>query len=184
MIWDTAGPANTTETLRLAIAHANEHSIGWLVIASSSGATARKALEIGVEGLSVVCITHHVGFSAPGADEMRREERAFLTDRGVQVLTTTHVLAGVDRSVRLKFGGVYPPEIMAAALRMLGQGTKVCTEISVMALDAGLVPYGERIIAVGGTSSGADTAAVIVPAHSNDLFRLRIEEIICKPREW
>ncbi|OPZ65010.1 MAG: Pyruvate kinase, alpha/beta domain [Firmicutes bacterium ADurb.Bin506] len=184
MIWDTAGPANTTATLTEAITYAKEHNIGWLVIASSSGATVRRALEVGVDGLSVVCVTHHVGFSAPGADEMRREERALLTDNGVQVLTTTHVLAGVDRSLRLKFGGLYPPEIIAAALRMLGQGVKVCAEISIMALDAGLVPFGERVVAVGGTSSGADTAAVVVPAHSNDIFRLRIEEIICKPRTW
>jgi hypothetical protein len=184
VIWDTAGPANTTATLTEAITYAKEHNIGWLVIASSSGATVRRALEVGVDGLSVVCVTHHVGFSAPGADEMRREERALLTDNGVQVLTTTHVLAGVDRSLRLKFGGLYPPEIIAAALRMLGQGVKVCAEISIMALDAGLVPFGERVVAVGGTSSGADTAAVVVPAHSNDIFRLRIEEIICKPRTW
>lgn len=184
MIWETAGPANTVETLRVAIARANEDSIGWLVIASSTGATVRKALEIGVDGLSVVCVTHHVGFSAPGVDEMRREERAFLAAHGVQVLTTTHVLAGVDRSVRVKFGGLYPPEIMASALRMLGQGTKVCAEVSIMALDAGLIPYGERVVAVGGTSSGADTAAIIVPAHSNDIFRMRIEEIIAKPRAW
>ena len=98
MIWDTAGPANTTATLTEAITYAKEHNIGWLVIASSSGATVRRALEVGVDGLSVVCVTHHVGFSAPGADEMRREERALLNDQRSAGLTTTHVLAGVDRT--------------------------------------------------------------------------------------
>ena len=184
MIWAKAGPENTLETLKIAIEAAGRQGIHHLVIASNSGATVRKALEIGAGDLSVVCVTHHVGFSGPGVDEMPSEVRQDLTSRGVKVLTTTHVLAGVDRSLRLKFGGVYPPEIIAAALRMLGQGLKVCVEISIMALDAGLAPYGERVVAVGGTSTGADTAAIIVPEHSNNVFGLKVEEILCKPRTW
>ena len=184
LVWETAGPENTRETLKVAIAKAKEASIPWLVIASNTGATVRKALELGAEGHSIVCVTHHVGFRGPGVDEMPRNERAYLQEHGVKVLTTTHVLAGVDRSVRTKFGGIYPPEIMACALRMLGQGVKVCVEISVMALDAGLIPHGERIVAVGGTSSGADTAAIVLPEHSNNLFDLKVEEILCKPRTW
>ncbi|NLY83165.1 MAG: hypothetical protein GX084_00915, partial [Acholeplasmataceae bacterium] len=53
----------------------------------------------------------------------------------------------------------------------------------VMALDAGLIPYGREIIAVGGSGRGADTAVIIVPAHSNHFFDTRVKEIICKPRE-
>ena len=40
------------------------------------------------------------------------------------MLTTTHVLAGVDRAVRNQFGGLYPPEIIASALRMLGKASR------------------------------------------------------------
>ena len=184
MLWNMAGPENTVATLESAIKTAIHEDIPWLVVASNTGATVRKALELGGEGLSIVCVTHHVGFRGPGIDEMSDDERRYLSDRGVKILTTTHVLAGVDRSVRTKFGGLYPPEIMANALRMLGQGLKVCVEISIMALDAGLVPYGERIVAVGGTGSGADTAAIILPAHSNSVFDLKVQEIICKPRDW
>ena len=99
------------------------------------------------------------------------------------MLTTTHLLAGVDRAVRNKFGGLYPAEIVAQSLRMLGQGVKVCVEISCMALDAGMTPYGKEIIAVAGSATGADTAVVIVPAHSNQFFDTKVKEIICKPRE-
>ncbi|NLJ85710.1 MAG: hypothetical protein GX322_04665 [Firmicutes bacterium] len=184
MIWEKAGSQNTDATLDTAIKRATREEIPWLVVASNTGRTVRKALELGADQLSVVCVTHHVGFRGPGIDEMPETERRHLMERGVKILTTTHVLAGVDRSVRTKFGGIYPPEIMASALRMLGQGVKVCVEISIMALDAGLVPYGERIVAVGGTSSGADTAAIILPAHSNSIFDLKVEEILCKPRTW
>jgi len=35
---------------------------------------------------------------------------------------------------------------------MLGQGVKVAVEVAGMALDAGLIPFGEEIIALGGHS--------------------------------
>jgi hypothetical protein len=79
---------------------------------------------------------------------------------------------------------VYPPEIIAHALRMFGQGVKVAVEIAVMALDAGLIPYGGPVVAVGGTGKGADSAIVVAPQHSTDIFGVKVQEIICKPREW
>ena len=91
------------------------------------------------------------------------------------------MLSGAERGMSRKFGGVYPMEIIANTLRMLGQGTKVCVEISVMALDAGLIPYGEDVIAVGGTDEGADTAIILRPAHAADIFDTWISEILCKP---
>jgi len=93
-------------------------------------------------------------------------------------------MAGLDRAVRNKFGGVYPSEIIAQTLRMLGQGVKVCVEVAGMALDAGLIPYGVDVVSVGGTGRGADSAIVIAPAHSNQFFDTKIREIICKPREF
>ena len=64
---------------------------------------------------------------------MVREE---LTQKGVKVLTTSHVLSGAERGISAKFGGVSPVEIIAQTLRMFGQGTKVCVEVSTMPLDA------------------------------------------------
>jgi len=70
---------------------------------------------------------------------------------------------------------------MANTLKFFGQGVKVSVEIAVMALDAGLIPYGEDIIAIGGTGRGADTAVVIRPAHAANIFDTYIAEVICKP---
>ena len=180
LLWEKKGPQNTDATAEAALGRARELGIKYLVVASNSGETAEKFLDQGVE---VICVTHHVGFAAPGKDETAPEKRRELQQKGVQVLTTTHLLAGVDRALRLQFGGVYPAEIIAAALRMFGQGVKVCVEIAVMALDAGLIPYGEEIIAVAGSARGADAACVVVPAHSNDVFKTVVKEIICMPRE-
>lgn len=181
MYFTACGKGNTDATVELALKKAKELGIKHVVVASCSGETAEKFTG---KDLQVVCVTHHVGFAGPGVDEMSPEMREKLQRQGVKVLTTTHLLAGVDRSIRLKFGGVYPAEIMAQTLRIMGQGVKVCVEIAVMALDAGLIPYGEDIIAVAGTGEGADTAVVVQPAHANNFFDTKVREIICKPREF
>jgi hypothetical protein len=65
---------------------------------------------------------------------------------------------------------------------MFGQGIKVGVEIATMALDAGLIPFGVSVIAVGGSVRGADSAIILKPAHAKDILSTRIEEILCKPR--
>ncbi|AFV10650.1 hypothetical protein Tph_c04030 [Thermacetogenium phaeum DSM 12270] len=181
MYWKNKGAANTAATAEAAVKRAQELGIRHVVVASCSGSTVEHFLD---KGLEVVCVTHHVGFTSPGEDEMPPAVREKLAAKGVRILTTTHLLAGVDRALRNKFGGVYPAEIIAQTLRMFGQGVKVCVEVAGMALDAGLIPYGQEVIAVGGSGTGADTAVVIVPAHSNNIFDTKIKEIICKPREF
>lgn len=50
-----------------------------------------------------------------------------------------------------------------------------------MALDAGLIPFGEDVIALGGTGRGVDTAMILRPAHSQKFFETRVREVLCKP---
>jgi hypothetical protein len=182
MLFEKKGRQNTDETVAIAVAAARERGIGQIVVASNTGQTARKLLDHDVKGLELTCVTHHVGFREPGLDEMGPEIRAEMTELGFQLLTTTHALAGVDRALRLKFGGIDPPEIIAGALRMFGQGVKVCLEIAIMALDSGLIPFGQDVITIGGTGRGADAACVVRPAHSNAVLDSKIVEILCRPR--
>ena len=86
--------------------------------------------------------------------------------------------------MRKKFNSSSPGEIIAQSLRMLGVGMKVGIECTVMAADAGLVNTDEDIIAIAGTGSGADTAFVVRPVNSQDLFDLKVKEILCKPNNW
>jgi len=53
-----------------------------------------------------------------------------------------------------------------------------------MALDGGMIPYGEDIIAIGGSGRGADSAVILSPAHSPNILETKIKEIICKPSQW
>lgn len=181
MYWQEAGPINTLETVKAAVAAARERGINHIVIASNSGYSVEKLLEQDTAGFNIVAVTHHVGFSSPGKDEMAAETRNALSQKGVKIYTGTHLLAGVDRGVRNHFGGVYPAEIMAQTLRLFGQGIKVAVEISIMALDAGLIPYGEDIISIGGTGTGSDAAIVISPEHAKQIFNTTVKEIIAMP---
>ncbi|MHB1392960.1 MAG: pyruvate kinase alpha/beta domain-containing protein [Clostridia bacterium] len=179
MYFKTEGRENTGRVVEMAIKAAKENNIRHIVVASNTGATAKHFLDC---GLDITCVTHAFGFGQPGTNEMEPEVREELAAKGVKVLTTSHILSGAERSISSKFGGLNPVEIIAHTLKMFGQGVKVCTEISVMALDSGLIPYGESVIAVAGTGRGADTAVIIKPTHAKDLLNTRIQEIICKPR--
>jgi hypothetical protein len=181
MYWDKAGARNTDGTIELALARAVELGIGYIVVASCSGDSIYKVLQKKPDP-QIIGVTHHIGFAGPGEDEMTPTTREDLTAKGVKLLTTTHLLAGVDRAIRNQFGGVYPAEIMAQTLRIFGQGIKVAVEIAVMALDAGLIPYGEDVVAIGGSATGLDAAIIIRPAHSNQFFKTEVREIVCMPR--
>jgi hypothetical protein len=181
MYWDSSGQEHTKETLDLALARARELGVGHIVLASTRGDTARALLERDVEGLNLVVVAHEWGFRNEGRNDLGAETRNLLQDAGASVLTTTHLMGGLDRALRLKFGGVFPSEIIAGTLRVFGQGTKVAVEIAVMAADAGLIPIDETVIAIAGSGRGADTALLVRPAHAKDFFGLKVLEVICKP---
>ncbi len=175
------GPAGTQETVRLAMEAAARHRVRSIVVASNTGETALLFAGMARDGARVVCVGHAFGFAGPGQNEMAPEARQALADAGIAVIHATHVLSGAERGISRKFGGRGPVEIMASTLYLFGQGTKVCVEIAAMALDAGLVPFGEDVLAVGGTGRGADTACIIRPAYTADILSTRVREIVCKP---
>ncbi len=179
--FDRPGKENTEATLRLAVERARELGIKYLVVASSYGDTAKKALEL-VGDLKLVVVTYHTGFAGEGKNTMSEEVEEFLRSRGVTIVRQSHALSGLERSFSRKFGGISRSEVVAETLRSLfGHGLKVCVEITIMAADSGAIPI-EEVVAVGGRSRGADTAVVIRPAHTNNFFDAEIREIICMPR--
>ena len=181
--FDKPGKQNTDVTLKLAVERMRELGIKYLVVASSHGDTARKAIELLNDDEKLVVVTYHTGFTREGENTMNPETENFLTKRGARIVRQSHILSGLERSISRKLGGVSRTEAIAEALRSLfGHGLKVCVEITVMAADSGAIPI-EEIVAVGGKSRGADTAAVIRPAHMNNFFDMQIKEIICMPRE-
>lgn len=176
-----AGPHNSATTLALAKERADELDIDHIVVASTSGQTGASAAA-SMGDRQVIVVSHCTGFGAPNEQALTNENRAAIETAGGRILTCQHALGGVGRAVRRKLGSYQIDEIMAFTLRNFCEGIKVACEITVMAADAGLVPAGEEVIALGGTGRGCDTAAVILAANTHDFFELRVLEIICKPR--
>lgn len=179
--WQKPGKHNTKKTIVQAINRAKQLKINHFVVASCRGYTARQLLKR-LNKQKVVIVTHQAGFRKPGKCEMDKKTIKELKAHGAVIYTGTHFFGGVGRAIRMSFGGLEVDELVANTLRIFGQGIKVCIEITVMALDAGFIPYNKEIIAIGGTGSGADTAIVCKPAHGKNLFDFEVREIICKPR--
>ena len=115
---------------------------------------------------------------------MREELKKEILSLGAKIFTGTHALSGAERAVRSAFGTIEPLELMANTLRVMGQGTKVCVEITLMAMDAGLIPTNQDVIVLGGTGKGVDTALRIKPANSARFFELQIQEVLAKPSSF
>jgi hypothetical protein len=174
------GPANTTRTLELARTRAEALGTRKVLVATTSGATAIQATSM-LRGLDVIAVTHSAGFRQPDTEELTAENRAALEAAGATILTCQHAFGGVGRAVRKKLGTYEVDEIMAFTLRTFCAGIKVAAELCLMAADAGLVSTAEAVIAIAGSGSGADTAAVLKPANAQTFFDLRFLEIICMP---
>jgi len=181
--FQTPGKRNTAALLKLVKAYAKAEGIRDIVVASTTGATGVKASRL-FKGLNVVVVTHFVGMKEPGVSEFDEENRKQILKNGAKIHTATHALSSAERAVRGKFGTIMPLEIIANTLRLFGEGTKVCVEITLMAADAGLIPVDRDVIAIAGSSRGADTALRIKPANASRFFDLQVREVIAKPREF
>jgi len=179
MLFTNTGKENTEQTLKEAYKRAKELGIKEVVLASTTGDTALKALEI-FEDISIVSVSYHAGFKKDFKLSITDEDRKTLEEKGVKVICTSHALSGVERGLAKKMPGVYPLELVSQTLKLFGQGTKVAVEVALMAADAGAIS-GQPLIAIGGSSKGADTALVLTPAHQNSFFNMSIHEIVCKP---
>lgn len=178
--FEKPGPENTDECLEMARQRATEWGISEVAVATNSGQTALKAAAV-LKGMKIIAVTRYAGTKEPFRSEMPEEMRVSLESKGIRVITAGHALSGIERSLRLKYQGLYPLELVADTLRMFSQGTKVCVEISLMAADAGALS-GKPLLCIGGSGTGADTALILTPVHQKDFLNLKIHEIICKPR--
>lgn len=175
--FETAGKANTEKTLKLAKKRALELSIKNILITSTHGYTAEQALDVFDETDQRLIIIGN--------------DRASFAKDLLQTLQEKKIPVVFCDEAEYAY-----PELMRNAFKKLSEGVKVCMEICMVAAKEGLVPEGEEVIAVAGTSpwgfkngGGADTALVMIPRRSEAFNKLLekakrrdVKEIICKPR--
>jgi len=177
------GPANTKQTLEIALACSQEQGINTIVVASSSGATALRLQALAKKSCEIIAVTYCAGSRFQDEVKAFDKNRAALEARGIKIVRGLHALSGAERAFEGRYKtGLLPLNIVADSLRMFSQGVKVCVEIAIMAAEHGCVTPRDKIVAVGGSGEGADTAVVLRPAYAATLFDLRVQALLCMPR--
>jgi hypothetical protein len=166
---------NTDSVFELVQERLNAGGINKVVIASTMGATARKAMDFFQEsGVKLVVVPHQFDFIRE-VNPFPQELVKTLRESGHEV----HFGTMLFHTENLYESNT--PTLMANLLRCFSQGIKVCFEMVLMTTDAGLLTKGEKVIAIAGTGRGSDTALVVQASSSRNLKKLRINEILCKP---
>ncbi|MEM3597295.1 MAG: pyruvate kinase alpha/beta domain-containing protein [Candidatus Bathyarchaeia archaeon] len=183
--FESGGRHNTEATLKLAKEKAIKRNIKNVILSSTTGFSAQKALEI-LKNTNIKLTVISPGSTTSNSFNEALKEQ-------LKSLGHNHCFAG-DVKYEL-------PSVAVTAFRRFSEGIKVCVEITLVATEAGLIPPGQEVIAIGGTGKrnyekggGVDTAIIIETMKSHDFFALedtasfpkeerrKIKEIICKPR--
>ena len=191
MYFDKPGKENSDKTLEIVKEEAAKRGIKHVVVASTVGDTGLAAAKAMKDtDVKVVVVTHSTGHGKPGLQFFNQETKAEIESLGGTVFTGTDTFTGYEIAMG-KRGWFSPQALISAVLRMFGQGMKVCVECVAMAADAGLIPIqdkdneeNEDVIAVAGTGRGGDTAVVIGASSTNQLFDMKIREILAKPAQF
>ena len=157
--FERPGPENTDHVLRLVKERSDDLGIDTVVLASTRGGTAERALNI-LEGKNLIAVGIDRGrFSE---DTMRR-----MKEKGFPVVFSHET----DYDY---------PEEMQTAFRRFSQGMKVAVEDVVIACLRKVLKEKVDVVSLAGSSWGADTAIVINSA--SDFSKVKIREVICMPR--
>jgi len=181
--FEKPGRDNTGACVETVIEAVKGRGYKHLVLATTTGDTGIAFGEaLKGMGVNIVAVTHSSGFKEPNARELADETRERILSLGVKIFTGPMLTHSLETGLASKFTGIYPTMIIGQSLKRFGEGSKVCCEIVMMAVDAGLVPEGEEVLAVAGTARGADTVLLIKSAASKRFLDLRVLEVLAKPR--
>jgi hypothetical protein len=157
--YQAPGKENVDKTLSLVKKTAEELGISDVVVASTTGFTAEKALET-FRGTEV-----KLTFVGTARERFPSELVEELQGKGCNVC--------FSHEVTYEY-----PDLMKTAYRRFCEGMKVAVEIAMIAAQQGYVSTDKDIISMGKW----DTAIVVKPSTSSQFESLMIRELICKPR--
>jgi hypothetical protein len=205
------GPVNTDEVIKI-IKETSSRS-KYIVVASITGDCAVKVAESNTQK-AIICVTCPQGMhwevehmkQGPFADipelsqirdewvhkglqkvpmNITPENRMKLETLQVKIVQGTIPFFGPSFSIRLHLHQATSLDMIAKTLELISTGTLVCLECVLMAVDAGMIPEHEEVLAVAGTERGLDTAWVIRSSASANLFHpskgARFVELLAKP---
>jgi uncharacterized protein len=190
------GPQNTERTLEIGRHRLRALSLSHVVVASDTGKTARRVLELFGADCSVVVVSNPAGLKLPLSklhDYLPRfaAHRDALAQRGVQAVP---VSLTVEDVAALESAGAKVVRVdwrrfqtfTRSGLQSLdsyGVGVRVALTICVAAHLEGVLPADAEVLALAGTGfggGGADTAVVVRPARR--WLGWRLLEVLARPR--
>jgi hypothetical protein len=159
MYYSVSGREHVEETLTLLKKRAEELGIEDVVIASTRGFTAEKAMEV-FENTGV-----NLTFVGTARD--------WFPTALIRALKATSSNVCFSHEVSYDF-----PSSVKMAYRRFCEGVKVAVEIAMIAAEEGYVSTDKDVAVMGKW----DTALIVKPSTSDSFSELRVRELICKPR--
>ena len=190
--FDVCGQINTEKTLRLAIQRASELNIDKLVVASETGISGLKAVDmLRNSGIDLIVVTSAAGTKIEntvvgdlriGIPDQKIWDQ--LEKSGAKIVRATDPLYNIGAALEHK-GVPTLATLVRLSLKMISSGVAVCVTATMMATDNGVLSEGEEVVAVAGSWVGLDTALVVRATNSVNFLKagaMQIREIVCKPR--
>jgi hypothetical protein len=189
--FEKPGKHNTDRVVEAVLKRLGEGDLNTIVVASTTGYTAlefSQALQ-GQEGVTLISVGETPLIREWGTEwpTLQPETRQELERRGVIVADRIPYLMHSSVLDYSQWKAPSAEELLRETLYAFGQGLKVAVEVVLIAVACGFLEPFQDVIAVGGTSRGADTAIVVRATYPNHVFsqdaakRLKIHEILCKP---
>jgi hypothetical protein len=200
--FDEPGERNTDEVITAVVKRAEEGGIDAVVAASVSGGTAVKIAET-LKGQNletkVVCVSGPPSWEREAPQYkfplIANDERRRLEKLQVQIVDKTKepYKPIILREIWEKKTLVVPyPESNLFWMTLIcvgGHGFRTAIEVVFMAVEAGALRTGQRVVSAAGTNRGLDSALVLRACRFEDAVgrypgkRLKVEEILAMPKQ-
>jgi hypothetical protein len=200
--FEEPGERNTGDVIKAVAARVKEGGVEAIVVASASGGTALRIAErLRAQrlGVKVVCVSGPPTWKRDAPqykfplieDRQRRKLQALRVKIVDQADEPFKPIVFRDWWER-KTLTIPRPEsdlFWATLICVGGHGFRTAVEVVFMAVDAGAVRPGQRVIGVGGTNRGLDSAIVLEACRFSDAVgrspssRLKVEEILAMPKQ-
>lgn len=191
------GPQNTEATFAAALSRARELGLKHVVVATDSGKTAFRALEVFGDEYEIIAVTNSDKMMLPLSrlhdyTERFKKYRDGLAAKGLKGI---HVGVSAEAMEELKEKGIQVSRIDwkrfnafvrrdVNGIEVLGVAVRVALTCSVWAKVVRYLPKGEvDVIAIAGTGFGGGGADAALVVRTNDQYKdFRVLETLVRPR--
>jgi len=195
-LFNRPGAQNTSKVIKAVKRRIHSGGISRVLVASESGRLALGLKKV-LGKTTVVCVTCN--------DEARRkyQKPPLMKDQlfkhGIEIVDDveeplTHKLSFRNwwEGKTIDLPGQNADLFWMTLICVGGHGLRTAVEIAFMAVEAGAVSVGERVVSVAGTGWGADSAIVMKTSKFDNAVgkepgkRMKVEEILAMPKvaEW